>query len=75
MASTPHRDDGWAGVAAGWMVTAEMLAAVLTWGGIGYLVDRLLWGQTRVFTPVGMVLGAVLGIYLVWLKFGKQDDR
>ena len=76
MAGTPDRNDAWGGVAAGWAVTGEMLAAVLVCGGIGYLVDWLIPGGARVFTPIGMVLGAVLGIYLLWLRFGKQhEDR
>ena len=76
MPGTPDRYDPWGGVSAGWAVTGEMLAALLFWGGVGYLIDRLAWGRwdARVFTPIGMVLGAVLGIYLVWLKFGKQRD-
>ena len=61
-------------MSAGWAVTGEMLAALLVWGGIGYLIDRLVWGSTRVFTPIGMVLGAVLGIYLIWLRFGREHD-
>lgn len=72
MAGEPDRIDPWKGVSAGWTVTAEMLAALLVWGGIGYLIDRLAWGEARVFTPIGMVLGAVLGVYLIWLKHGKQ---
>ncbi|HJP66221.1 MAG TPA: AtpZ/AtpI family protein [Actinomycetota bacterium] len=73
MAAAPDRYDGWGtGVSAGWRVTTEMLSALLVWGGVGYLIDRLVWGETRVFTPIGMLLGAGLGIYLIWLKFGRQ---
>jgi F0F1-type ATP synthase assembly protein I len=75
MARTPDRNDGWSGVSAGWTVTSEMIAALLMWGGIGYVIDRLIWGEPRVFTPVGMMLGAALGIYLVWLRFGKQREQ
>ena len=74
MAGTPDRNDAWGGVAAGWAVTGEMLAAVLVCGGIGYLVDWLIPGGVRVFTPIGMVLGGVLGIYLLWLRFGRVHD-
>jgi ATP synthase protein I len=66
--------DLWKGMSAGWQVTAYLLAGLLTWGGIGYLVDRL--ARTgRAFTALGMVVGAVAGIYLVYLRFGRSDDR
>ncbi|HEX9236215.1 MAG TPA: hypothetical protein VF972_08045 [Actinomycetota bacterium] len=76
MARTPNPNDGWAGVSDGWAVTGEMLSSLLVCGGIGFLIDRLVWGSwtARVFTPISMVLGAVLGIYLVWLRFGRQHD-
>lgn len=60
-------------MSTGWVITGEMLAALLVWGGIGYLIDRLAWGEARVFTPIGMVLGAVLGIYLLWLRFVRVE--
>jgi len=44
---------------------------MLAWGGIGYLVDRLA-STGKVFTAIGMVLGAAGAIYLVWLKYGKE---
>ncbi len=74
MAGRPNQNDAWSGVSTGWVITGEMLAALLVWGGIGYLIDRLAWGEARVFTPIGMVLGAVLGIYLLWLRFGREPD-
>lgn len=63
----------WKGLSAGWQVTAYLLAGLLTWGGIGYLVDRLAH-TGRTFTALGMVLGAVAGIYLVYLRFGRSDE-
>jgi F0F1-type ATP synthase assembly protein I len=76
MADTPDRNDAWGGVAAGWAVTGEMLASLLVCGSIGYLIDRLVWGSwvARVATPIGMAFGAVLGIYLIWLRFGREQD-
>ena len=74
MAGRPNQNDAWNGVSTGWVITGEMLAALLVWGGIGYLIDRLVWGEARVFTPFGMVLGAVLGIYLLWLRFVRVAD-
>src|SRR5688500_8769323 len=72
MAGQPNRNDAWSGLSSGWVITGEMLAALLVWGGVGYLIDWLVWGEARVFTPIGMVLGAVLGIYLLWLRYGRE---
>lgn len=46
---------------------AEFLAAILTWGGIGWLVDRWL-GTAPGFLIGGIVLGNSLGIYLMWIR-------
>lgn len=57
----------------GWAITSTMVAGMLAWGGIGYLVDRLVWSQF-VFTALGVVLGAAAGTYIVYLRFGRGDD-
>jgi F0F1-type ATP synthase assembly protein I len=59
----------------GWAISSTLLGGILLWGGIGYLVDRMV-GTDRVFTVVGFLLGAVGGIYLVYLRYGKEgrDD-
>jgi ATP synthase protein I len=68
----PHAGDAWSGMGAGWGITATMIAGILAWGGLGYLVDRLT-GTTHVFLPIGMVIGAAGGVYLVYLRYGKGD--
>jgi ATP synthase protein I len=73
MAGKPDGGDPWVGVSAGWAVSSYLLSGVVVWGGIGYLIDHLL-GTPKVFTAIGMVLGAVLGTYLVYLRYGKEDD-
>jgi len=45
------------------------------WGGLGYLADRLLGIEPRILTAVGIVLGAGLAIYLVYLRFGKGEGN
>ena len=52
-------------------IAATLLGGMLAWGGIGYLVDRLA-STGKAFTAIGMVVGAVGAIYLVWLKYGKE---
>ena len=46
-----------------------LLAGVIFYGGIGWLVDW--WLGTRGFVAVGIVLGAAGGIWLVWLRYSK----
>jgi len=56
----------------GWSVTATMIAGILVWGGVGYLVDRLV-GTPNVFFALGTILGACGSIYIVYLRYGKGD--
>jgi ATP synthase protein I len=69
----PH--NAWSGYGTAWAVTATLLAGLGVWGGIGYLVDR--WAGTYpLFTPIGLILGVAGGIYLVYVRYGREhDDR
>ena len=49
-----------------------MIAGILVWGGVGYLVDRLV-GTPNVFFALGTILGACGSIYIVYLRYGKGD--
>lgn len=51
---------------------ADFLAAMLLWGGIGWLVDRWLGTGPWVFI-VGMVIGNFLGIYVLYLRSTAAD--
>lgn len=64
-------DDPWTGLGIGWAITATLVAGMAVCGGIGYLIDRLA-GTSRVFTGVGVVLGAAAGIYIVYLRYGRE---
>jgi F0F1-type ATP synthase assembly protein I len=66
-------DNLWAGMSAGVQITAYLLSGLLVYGGIGFLLDWLA-GTGKVFTAVGMVGGAALGIYLIYRKYGRDDD-
>jgi F0F1-type ATP synthase assembly protein I len=74
MAADRDPQSGWSGVTAGWTIASTLLAGVFVVGGLGYLADRLVgWGH--VFLPAGMVVGAGLGIYTVWLHHGEGGAR
>jgi F0F1-type ATP synthase assembly protein I len=69
----PPRRADWSGFGTGWAATGTLLAGILTWGGIGWVIDRLA-GTGRLFLAIGMVVGAAGGIYLVYVRYGKSDD-
>jgi F0F1-type ATP synthase assembly protein I len=58
----------------GWTITSTLIAGMLVMGGLGYLGD-LLFGTERVFTGIGIVLGGALGIYVVYLRWGRGSDE
>jgi F0F1-type ATP synthase assembly protein I len=47
----------------GWAVISTLLGGFVVWGGIGWLLDR--WWETRLMTPIGLIVGMALGIYAV----------
>jgi ATP synthase protein I len=69
----PERSDAWSGMGTGWAITSTLVAGMLVMGGLGFLVDAL-FGTERVFTGIGFVLGAALGVYVVYLRYGKGND-
>jgi F0F1-type ATP synthase assembly protein I len=48
-----------------------MVSGMAVWGGAGWLLDR--WLDTKVFVPVGILLGMAVAIYLVVVKYGAVD--
>ena len=54
----------------GWTVIAYLLSGLLFWGGIGVLLDR--WLGTSFLVLIGMLVGAVSAVYLVYIRYGKS---
>lgn len=59
--------------ASGWIMTADLLAGILAWGGIGWLVDRWL-GTTPWLLSAGIMVGFALGMYLVIRRADAADQ-
>lgn len=59
------------GIDQGLRCVSYLLAGVLLYGGIGWLVDR--WLDTRFLLPTGIVLGAAGGVYLIYRRFGRTS--
>jgi hypothetical protein len=53
---------------------AEFLAAILTWAGIGWLLDRWL-GTAPWLLIAGAILGNSLGIYLLWIRSKAEHEK
>ena len=46
-----------------------MVSGLVAWGGLGAIADHFF--DTSLFFPIGLALGAGLGMYLVWVRYGK----
>lgn len=64
-ARQPHEGSG---AETGYAVIGTLISGMAVWGGAGWLLDQ--WWDTRVFFPVGIILGMAVAIYLVVARFG-----
>jgi F0F1-type ATP synthase assembly protein I len=62
----------WGGFSTAWAVTGTLVAGIGVWGGLGYLADRL-FGFRWLFLPIGMIIGVAAGIYLVYVRYGREN--
>jgi F0F1-type ATP synthase assembly protein I len=66
-------NDGWSGTGQAWAIISTLIAGMLVIGGVGSLIDRLVGDTEHVFLGAGFVVGAALGIYVVYLRYGRGD--
>ena len=62
---------GQGGADQGYRILSIMIAGLLAYGGLGWLLDR--WLGTAWFMPIGLILGVGLGVYYVVVKFGRSQ--
>lgn len=55
-----------------WSAMSSIMAGVLLWGLIGWGVST--WLGSPVWTGVGIVIGGVLGVLLVYLRYGRGQS-
>jgi ATP synthase protein I len=63
----PRKPDGGSDIV--WSVIGTLVAGVLAWGGIGWLLDR--WLGTEFLVAVGILLGAAGAFYLIIKRYGS----
>ena len=62
------------GEAIAWSAMGSLLAGPVVWGGVGAIADQVL-GTGRIFLAIGIVLGAVTGMWIVYVRFGHDDGE
>lgn len=62
---------GQGGADQGYRILSIMIAGLLVYGGLGWLLDR--WLGTAWLMPTGLVIGVGLSIYYVVVKFGRSQ--
>jgi ATP synthase protein I len=60
---------GGGGENEGWAVLSYLIAGMIFYGGLGWLIGR--WTHLSFLFPVGMLTGLVLGIVLILYRYGK----
>lgn len=53
-----------------WSLVGTLVGGPIAWGGIGWGIDALV-GTTRVFLPLGVVLGFITSFWSVWYRYGR----
>jgi F0F1-type ATP synthase assembly protein I len=65
-----RQPSGASGASQGWAVLGTLIAGIIVWGGIGWLID--LWLDTSFVRAIGVIVGAAAAIYLIVVKYGKS---
>ena len=55
-----------------WHAFGYLVSGVAFYGLLGWLADR--WLGTSFLVAVGILFGAVLGVYMTWSRFKQEPD-
>jgi F0F1-type ATP synthase assembly protein I len=67
--SGPEREPPGRGAEMVWSIIGTLVAGVLAWGGIGWLLDQ--WLGTRFLVAIGVVVGMAGAFYLIVKRYGS----
>lgn len=73
-AGLPTGDDHRATTDLAWRSVSTLMAGILLYGGIGWLVGGAV-GHQSAFMAAGAILGIVLGLYLTYVRVSALDKR
>jgi ATP synthase protein I len=54
-----------------WSMVGTLVAGPLVWGLMGMGLDHLL-GITRIFLPIGVALGFITSLLVVYVRYGRN---
>lgn len=57
-----------------WGMVGSLVGGPLAWGAIGWGLDYL-FGTTRLFLPIGVVVGFITGFAIVLLRYGRDPGQ
>lgn len=66
------RKSAWTGLDQSSVMGVELLAAILLWTGVGFLVDRWL-GTDPWFLAIGALGGFAAGLYLIMVRANHME--
>ena len=66
--SGPQKEPSGRGADVVWSIIGTLVAGVLAWGGIGWLLDR--WLGTSYLVAVGIIVGMAGAFYLIIKRHG-----
>ncbi len=64
-----RQPSGLSGANEGWAVVSTLVAGMIVWGGIGWLID--LWLDTTFVRAIGVLVGMAAAVYLVVVRYGR----
>jgi F0F1-type ATP synthase assembly protein I len=67
--SEPPREPPGRGADVVWSIIGTLIAGVLAWGFIGWLLDQ--WLGTRFLVAIGIVVGMAGAFYLIIKRYGS----
>jgi F0F1-type ATP synthase assembly protein I len=65
----PPEEPRWSGANTVWSIIGTLVAGVLAWGAIGWLLDR--WLGTSFLVAVGIIVGMAGALYLIIKRYGS----
>lgn len=54
-----------------WSMVSTLVAGPVAWALIGWAIDTLV-GTSRVFVPIGLVIGFITSFYVIFVRYGRD---